>query len=334
MRITRELLLNTARDTVKQATYGSHDITCAYLTGSLLFQDPLIGGTTDIDLVYVHALDVPADREIIPVVDEYHLDITHYNESLFSQPRSLRSDVWIGSFLCNSPILLHDTNHWFEFNQAVVAAQFFDPVNAIRRVRQFSEAARAEWMALQSSPNNFSPRALYRYLKSIESAANAIVCISGVPLTERRILLDFARYAAGIQMPGLASGFIDLIVPEDPIEPNWDAWLADWRTTFGSLQRLNQPPLKFSTGRLPYYQSAIEELKDDHQEAALWILISTWSQMMSLLPDDQPTRIAFADFCQVLMLGSDHYHARLDALDAYLDTVEETIERWARQNGV
>ena len=334
MRITRDLLLNTAREAVKQATYGSHDITCAYITGSLLYEDPLIGGTTDIDLVYIHALDIPADREIIPIVDEYHLDITHYHESIFNQPRTLRSNVWIGSFLCNSPILLHDTSHWFEFNQAIVAAHFFDAVNIIQRVKHFSEAARAEWMTLQASPNDFSPGSLYRYLKAIEFAANAIVCLTSVPLTERRILLDFPRYAADIQMPGLASGFIDLIVPEEPIEPNWEAWLADWRTSFNSLQRRQDVPLKYSNRRMPYYEKAIESLQEERQEAALWILISTWSQIMSHLSHDESTRIGFSDFCQVLMLGSDHFHSRLDALDAYLDTVEETIEHWASQNGV
>lgn len=334
MRITRDLLLNTAKDTVRQATYGSHDLTCAYITGSLLYEDPLIGGTTDIDLIYVHAIDAPVEREIIPIVDEYHLDITHYHESVFSQPRRLRSDVWIGSFFCNSPILLHDSNHWFEFNQAVIAAHFFDPVNIVQRVNHFAEGARADWMALQTSGDGFSPRSLYRYLKSIERAANAIVCLTSVPLTERRILLDFPKHAADLGMPGLASGFIDLIVPEQPVDPNWDIWLADWRTTFGAVQRINDPPLKFSNGRMPYYEKAIDGLKEDHQEAALWVLISTWSQMMSFLPEDMNTRVAFSDFCQVLMLGSDHFHSRLDALDVYLDKIEETIENWAAQNGI
>ena len=83
MRITRDLLINTAKETVKRATYGSHDLLCVYITGSLIYPEPLIGGTTDIDLVYIHSVDAPVKREIVPLTDEYHLDIAHLHQSSF-----------------------------------------------------------------------------------------------------------------------------------------------------------------------------------------------------------------------------------------------------------
>ena len=334
MRVTRDLLINTAKDAVRQATYGSHDLTCAYITGSLLLDDPLIGGSTDIDLIYVHGIDAPVEREIIPVVDDYHLDIAHHHETVFSQPRTLRADAWIGSFLCNSPILLFDTSHWFEFNQAVIAAHFFDPENVIRRVRPFAEQARADWIRLQGESGGFHAGTVGRYLGILENAANAVACLVSVPLTERRLLLDFPQHAARLGMPGLASGFIDLIVPEEPIEPNWDAWLADWRTAFDALRRADAAPIRFSQGRMPYYEKAISGLKDERQEAALWVMLSTWADISARLPSNDANRIAFSDFCQVLMLGKDHFDQRLSALDAYLDTVEETIDTWAADNGL
>ncbi len=334
MRVTKDLLINTAKETVRQATYGSHDLICVYITGSLLLEDPLIGGATDIDLVYVHGIDIPAEREIIPIVDEYHLDITHYHEYAFSQPRSLRTDAWIGSFLCNSPLLLFDTNHWFEFNQAVVTAHFFDPVNIIQRVKPFVEQARSGWISLQSGKDGFNPTSLYQYLKIIENAANAVACLDSVPLTERRLLLDFPRHAANLGMPGLASGFIDLIVPEEPIEPDWDAWLSDWRTAFSAVQKSKDVPVKFSDGRIHYYEKAINGLMDEQQEAALWIMLRTWAQLSDCLSEGETNRIAFSDFCQTLMLGNEHFQKRISALDAYLDTVEETVDNWSSRNGL
>jgi len=334
MRVTKELLINTAKDAVRQATYGSHDLLCAYITGSLLLEDPLIGGATDIDLVYVHSIDAPVEREIIPIVDEYHLDIAHYHESLFNQPRSLRTNAWIGSFLCNSPILLFDTHHWFEFNQAVVTAHFFDPKYVIQRVKPFAEKARADWISLESAADVFNSESLSRYLKIIKHAANAIACLVSVPLTERRLLLDFPLHAARLGMPGLASGFIDLIVPEEPIEPNWDSWLADWRAAFSALQKEKSVPIKFSVGRMPYYEKAIVGLKEERQEAALWVLLNTWAEVSAKLPANDANRIAFSDFCQVLMLASDHFQRRIAALDAYLDMVEETIDNWSSSSGI
>ncbi|MCJ7774152.1 MAG: hypothetical protein MUP22_13595, partial [Desulfobacterales bacterium] len=101
MRITKDLLLLTAKDAVKRALFDSNDIVCAYLTGSIIREDPLIGGTTDIDLIYVHSIDAPGKREIVPITEDYHLDISHFSQSFFSQPRKLRADAWVGSFLCH-----------------------------------------------------------------------------------------------------------------------------------------------------------------------------------------------------------------------------------------
>ena len=125
MRITRDLLLNTAKDTVERELFSSNDIVCAYLTGSITREDPLIGGTTDIDLMYIHSLDVPHKREIIPITDEFHLDIAHFSQSFFSKPRKLRSNAWVGAFLCDYPIVLHDTNHWFDYVRSGIFAHFF-----------------------------------------------------------------------------------------------------------------------------------------------------------------------------------------------------------------
>jgi len=334
MRITRDLLLSTARDTVKRYTFGSHDLVCAYITGSLVRDDPLIGGTTDIDLVYVHSIDTPASREIIPVTDDFHLDIAHFLETAFSQPRDLRTDPWLGSFICHYPIPLYDSGHWFEYTQAGVFAHFYDPVNIYERVKIFSNKARDGWLSLQSRQDAFTSQSLLAYLEVIMAAANAISCLTSVPLTERRFLLDFPNQVQELNMPGLYSGLTDLMVPEEPIEPDWEAWLADWRTEFSVLQGRPNPPVKYSKGRMPYYEQSIEGLKADNQVAALWILLWTWTEISALLNRSSSDNFPFRDFCESLMLGSEHFASRIASLDAYLDMVEETIDRWADHNGV
>lgn len=334
MRITRDLLINTAKETVKRATYGSHDLLCAYITGSLVYPEPLIGGSTDIDLVYIHSVDAPVKREIVPLTDEYHLDICHLQQSAFSQPRNLRTDPWVGAFLCHYPIPVYDAEHWFEYTQAAVFAHFFQPANVIARVKPFAEGSRAAWMSLQAGAQGFSPSSLLTYLKAMKSAANAIACLTSVPLTDRRFLLDLPERALRLSMPGLSAGLVDLIVPADPIEPDWDAWLADWRTDFTLFQRRPDLPLKYSNGRMAYYEKAIQGLKETNQQAALWILLWTWTEISALLSPDGSQALAYQDFCRLLALGSDQHQERVAAMDAYLDVVEESIERWSLQNGV
>jgi hypothetical protein len=82
---------------------GGHDLVCAYLTGSLIYDQPQLGGITDIDMVYIHTADIPCAREIIPVTDEIQLDIAHYSQAMFNQPRQLRSDAWLGLFYAAIP---------------------------------------------------------------------------------------------------------------------------------------------------------------------------------------------------------------------------------------
>ena len=202
MRITKDLLLLTAKDAVKRALFDSNDIVCAYLTGSIIRDDPLVGGTTDIDLVYVHSIETPVKREIVPIAEDYHLDISHYPQSFFSQPRKLRTDAWVGSFLCHYPIVLHEANHWYDYVRSAVFAHFFQPVNIIERVNPFIEEARREWIKLQAQRSDPENDFIHSYLKSIKNAANAIACLTSVPLTDRRMLLDFPQAALGVQMPG------------------------------------------------------------------------------------------------------------------------------------
>lgn len=334
MRITKDLLLTTARNTVKRYTFGSHDLVCAYITGSLILDDPLLGGSTDIDLVYVHSIDAPVKREIIPVTDEFHLDIAHMHETVFSQPRSLRIDPWIGSFLCHYPIPIFDEGHWFEYTQAGVFAHFFLPSNIIQRVKPFAERARAGWLNLQISEGGFHSGTIMEYLRIMKDAANAVACLTSVPLTDRRFLVDYPARANDLGMPGLAAGLVDLILPEEPIQPDWDAWLEGWRSDFLQLQQKEDVPLKYSNGRIPYYELAIQGLKETRQDAALWILLWTWTEISSILRPNSKDNSKYMGFCQQLALENGQFKDRISDLDAYLDTVEETIDRWSATNGL
>ena len=49
MRITKEALLKAARESAEKSSRRNRDLVCIYLTGSLLSETPLLGGTTDID---------------------------------------------------------------------------------------------------------------------------------------------------------------------------------------------------------------------------------------------------------------------------------------------
>ena len=333
MRITREALLKLAHEAAVQRARVNREITCIYLTGSLLSEAPLLGGTTDIDLICIHASEPAVPREIVRLTEDIHLDVAHYSQNLFRQPRHLRLDSWLGAYLVENPQQLHDTQHWFEFTQAGVSAQFYDPETVIQRVRPAAEAARQAWVDLQETDSYSAVEWTSRYLWILEKAANAIACLNGAPLTERRFILQYPQRAEAVGRPGLASGLVDLYVPEVPAAEAWQGWLVDWKQAFSAASKQPDAPLRIAAPRRQYYERAMTALWDDQPTAALWLLLRTWTLVVKTLADDQAT-LPWQAAMQTLALDPSQYSTRLTELDSYLDGVEETVDGWAAQNGV
>ena len=131
MRVTRDTLMKIAHNTASQYSANDRSLVCIYLSGSLLSDTPLLGGTADIDLICVHNQEPRNRREVVRLTDDIHLDVAHLPLSIYYQPRHLRLNPWVGSYLIADPIMLYDTRHWFEFTQASVAAQFNQPENVL-----------------------------------------------------------------------------------------------------------------------------------------------------------------------------------------------------------
>jgi hypothetical protein len=187
MRITPELLHKIARDTVAQRTRSDRDILAVYLHGSLLDDDPLLGGTADIDLFFVHHEKVEWTREIVRLTDEVHLDITHHVRDDYRWARALRLHPWLGPIMFNCKIM-YDPQHFLDFTQASVRGQFNQPDNVIGRARGQAEHARQIWYSLHDLETEPGVVEVNLYLRSIVHAANAVVSLTGMP-TERRFLV-------------------------------------------------------------------------------------------------------------------------------------------------
>lgn len=334
MRITREKLLKLAQAQTAMRTMQNRRLVCIYLTGSLLDADPLLGGTADIDLFFIHDTPPPQAREIVPLSAEVHLDIVHLDQEQFQQPRSLRRDAWLGGFLCQNPLVLHDRGHWFEFVQAGVCAHFFRPENILQRVQPLLDAARQNWMTLHTTGEMDAAQSTAKYLSALEQTANAVACLSGTPLTERRLFLHFPQRAQAIGQPELSAGLIALLTGGADLSAEEPApsWFAAWQNALADASQSEHPPVSLHPARLAYYTRAAQALWSETPAAALWIILRTWCAALECLPAAHASRPAFGELCRTLSL--DPLEERLEALDVYLDTVEELIESWAKQNGL
>ncbi len=333
MRITPEILWKVTRDTVAQRTKADRDIMAAYVQGSLLRESPLLGGTTDIDLVFVHteASDLP--REIIRMTDDVTLDIFHYNRSIYRQARQLRADPWMGTSIYSCKILF-DPHHFMDFTQASVRGQFNQPDNVLIRSRGLAEKSRQTWLFLQDQVQEPTIGDTLSYLGVLEMAANSLSSLSGAPLTLRRFLLDFSERASAVSRPALANGLLGLLGAPKVEASQITAWMPSWKDAYLAIPA-GMAPAELIPLRLNYYHHAIAAiLESQNPKAALWPLICTWTQAASLLPAEAPEKAAWAEAAVQLGLQGPAFREHLSGLDAFLDTVEEILDEWARNNGV
>lgn len=334
MRITRDTLIKAAKTAVQQRTLRDRHIVCVYLTGSLIDDLPLLGGTADIDLVFVHDNTPPAPREIIRLTPDVHLDLAHHDQSIYNQPRDLRLDPWVGSFLIKDPLVLYSTQHWFEYTQATVFANFYKPDTILLRAQPFADQARQIWLDFQLGFDEPGPERIWKYLHALELSSNALVLLDGTPLTERRFLLQFPERMSKLGYPGMAAVLKDMILAENPREETIREWMQSWNKALQIVSTLPNSPVALHPERLVYYTRAVETLIGDENAAALWILLRTWTRAIGLLETDSKFYQEWQSCIESLGLGEHEFKGRLHHLDVYLDQMEEIIEKWCKQNGI
>ncbi len=330
MRINRDTLLRIAEETVAQRTRRGRNILAAYLSGSLLGDDFLLGGTTDIDLAFIHLDEPKTGREIVRLTDDVHLDIAHYEQRDFSQTRRLRLHPWMGPVLYECKVL-YDPQHFLDFIQASVRGQFYRQDYILKRAQGQLEHARQIWLDFNGNvPENPGPKHLSDYLRAIDHAANAIAGLSGPPLTERRLLLHFPQRAEAAGHPGLYPALLGMLGGPNASHESLQSWLPVWEQSMSALPGKDLPA-RLHPNRHAYYLRAFEAiLASEHPVAMLWPLLRTWTQAAALMPEATAGRAVWEAACAQLGLLGDSFSERVVALDAFLDLVEETIEAWAR----
>jgi len=331
VRITRETLLRIARETTAQRTHSDKSILAVYLTGSLLTDDPLLGGVADIDLVFIHDRQPPARREIVPLTPEVHIDIQHNPRSDYESPRRVRFHPWLGPEMWD-PMLLHETGSFFEFVQAGVRDKFNDPLNRLQRSRTDLEHARQIWSGLPAETNE-GPARLLAFFKAVSHAANAVAILNGTALAERRFLLQFPARAEAAGRPGLTGLLFRMLGAETVDDGAMTGFLAQWEKAFLSAGSRRGADARLHPSRLGYYRQALQALLDAGQSrSSLWPLLQTWTLSAMALPVAKQGGWQAA--CKFFALDSEGLPPRLAELDQFMDEVDLLLEDLAGAHGL
>jgi len=334
MRITKDLLHKYAIETVKQRQRSEPDLHAAYLTGSLLSENPLLGGTADIDMVFVHKYQAPIQRETVSLTPEISLDIVHKIQDDYSQHREIRKDPCLGYPLTHYNIILYDTDHWLEFIQSCATADFHRPDFVLIRVNTFLSKARELWFKLNTTSFENHLEWLDLFLDALEMAANAVSGLIGQPLTTRRFLLTFRDRLEKLGVPRLLAGFKGLMGFTDILDDKVLAWVNAFESDYDWLLSAGTPPIHLDASRRAYYVDAIRALADSgDSDQAAWPLLRTWLDVQLSAGQPLPEKDSWVDFLTSLGLTQETSMEKTDALDAYLDQIEITIEEWTNVYG-
>src|SRR5215213_1954477 len=234
MRVTRESLTRIAKETAQERAFNDRSIIAAYLTGSLVSDtEPLLGGTTDIDIIFVHADEPTQRREFVKLTPDFHLDISHRARAEFKRPRELRVDPWLGWEMYD-PTLLFEREKFFEFLQAGLRAgfEFNAPTPALQRSRTLLAHGRQFWRDLLEINDPVAPIDITKYLNALYHAVNAVAELSGPPLQERRLMLEFPSRAETAQRPGMNAGLIGLMGASALDSAHINTWIPEWKLAF------------------------------------------------------------------------------------------------------
>ena len=331
MRITRDLLLRLAKENAEERAFNDDTIIAAYLSGSLLREEPLLGGTTDIDLVFVHNTPVETERELKTLSPDVHLDIHHRCEKDYHPPRDLRTNPWLGYELYD-PQLLYETKHFFEFTQASLRAGFDEPKSVLKRSYILLNHARKLWMDLQLNAETITPDVIIQYLDALLQAANAVAELTGPPLSERRLQLDFPARAEAVGRPEFTHGLFGLLGGTEIIPSTLESWFPAWKNFLHFASEASLADIRVHTERVPYYEKAIAEIiASETPLAALYPMLLTWTLSAKALPENQISDWQGA--CAELGFSNDAFEERLEGLDQYMDSIEEKIEEMLQSYG-
>jgi hypothetical protein len=329
MRITRQKLVDLARRHAEQAA-NETDVLSAYLTGSVVQGDPLLGGSADIDLVLIHDVGPAQEREVVRLSADVHLDIAHHARRQYADPKSVRVDPWLGPAV-SEPIFLYDPQHFFEWAQAGARGQYHRPDHVLARARSMLEAARTT----APQPGN-GPAWAGSYLEAALQGANAAALLVGPPAWGRRSALLLEQRAAALNHPEVYAGFLRLHGADG--DRGWElpGWLTAWARAFDRAGQ-TAPAAEFHPCRRTYFLSGFQALLDDGQPAAvIGPLLRSWDHLCLILDESDPSgdhRAAYIPALAALQLTSEHRAARADELEAYLDHIESVLETWAERTG-
>jgi hypothetical protein len=190
------------------------------------------------------------------------------------------------------------------------------------------------WMDLtEVDEASVSPKEIRKYMKALFHALNAVAELSGPPIHERRLLLEFPSRAEAAQQTGLVAGAFALIGANNVDAEKVKGWVADWKSAYTLASEKDGVDPRIDPIRLNYYEKAIKAMLEGAIPlAALWPLFHTWTISVEVLEGDH-FKFWQTAAGELGLLGAG-FTEKVDGLDHFIDDIEVVFDDIARENGL
>ncbi|HET7010236.1 MAG TPA: hypothetical protein VFI11_05625 [Anaerolineales bacterium] len=329
MRVERQRLVELARREV-ETRVEKNGLLAAYLIGSVVSGEPVLGGSADIDLVLIHENPPTPEREIVPLSEDVHFDIAHHGRARYALPRQLRVDPWLGPAVY-APLSLFDRDHLFEWAQAGARGQYPRADFARQRASSLLDSARHLRDSLATT--SYWPST---YVGAVLTGANAIASLAAPPACGRRAMLLLEARLAQAGHSEIYSAVLELIGAAGLQSRTAPDHVGAWARAYDVCARITGEPL-LSRHRRAYHLKGFQALLEEGAPQALLPgLLQTWDRVMGTLETFELAANHRDDWqaaLSALGLSADSTAARTAALEDYLDHIEITLEAWGREHG-
>ncbi len=332
MRLTPRRLRSWAQQYVAEKRRDLN-LLAVYLTGSLLHEEPLFGGTTDIDLVCVYNLAPAVETEVRPLPGGVHLHIRHWPRERLEPPRKLRRDPWLGHEVYYAQPL-YDPQHFLDFVQSGARSRFHQPEVAARRAWDLLEAARATWARLSMAEDPLAPAAVLDYLDAVQRAMHIPATLRGQVLPRRRAAVLWRAEAVAAGHPEWVAAWLQALAAPGLSPEALHAALEPWAAARQAAAARAEADPDLHPARTAYYRAGIEALlAAEPPTQAVGLLLETWAQAVHALTP-APPEVRSPWEATLRAWGWEDVPRRLDALDRWLDSLEAFVESWMQARGV
>ncbi len=179
-----------------------------------------------------------------------------------------------------------------------------------------------------------TPSNVLLFLDAVEKAGNSIALLSGPPLVTRRFFTGLASRLEKAGKRELLQDFHQFILPQSLTDIEWTQWISAWEPVFKETAERVETPASLLFPRKSYYVKAVNSLSDEYPSSAAWILMNCWTRSATALEDGSASLQNWKRACSEFMQINGSFSPVMDKLDSLLDSIEETLDSFAAENGL